>query len=154
KIATAQDAAQALRPFAGDFAALLFTLGMVGTGLLAVPALVGSSAYIVAETFGFREGLNEPPRRAKKFYYVLAAGIIVGMLINFIGIDPIAALFWSAVLNGIAAVPLIGLIVWLASNKHILGKWVSSPLARAWGWFSFALMGAATLGFFITSFWH
>jgi NRAMP (natural resistance-associated macrophage protein)-like metal ion transporter len=153
-IVSAQQAAEALRPLAGNFAYLLFTLGMVGTGFLAIPALAGSSAYITAEIFRFREGLNEPPKRARKFYGVIAIGIIVGIIINFVHIDPIAALFWSAVLNGIAAVPLIAVIVLFASNKKIMGKWVSSPTARAWGWFSVLMMGAAAIGFFITSFHH
>jgi NRAMP (natural resistance-associated macrophage protein)-like metal ion transporter len=147
-IATAQDAAQALRPLAGNFAALLFTLGMVGTGVLAVPVLATSSAYVAAETFRFREGLSEKPRRAKQFYGVIVAGIIIGVVMDLLKIDPIKALFWSAILNGIAAVPLIAVIVWLASNKSIMHKWRSSRVAIAWGWFSVALMGAATVGMF------
>jgi NRAMP (natural resistance-associated macrophage protein)-like metal ion transporter len=147
-IATAQDAAQALRPLAGNFAALLFTLGMVGTGVLAVPVLATSSAYVAAETFSFREGLSEKPRRAKQFYGVIIAGIIIGVAMDLLKIDPIKALFWSAILNGIAAVPLIAVIVWLASNKSIMHKWQSSRVAIAWGWFSVALMGAATVGMF------
>jgi len=147
-IATAQDAAQALRPLAGKFAALLFTVGMVGTGVLAVPVLAASSAYVAAETFGFREGLSEKPRRAKQFYSVIVVGIIVGVVMDLLRIDPIKALFWSAILNGIAAVPLIAVIVWLTSNKSIMKKWRSSRVAVAWGWFSVALMGAATAGMF------
>jgi NRAMP (natural resistance-associated macrophage protein)-like metal ion transporter len=147
-IATAQQAAEALRPLAGRFAELLFTLGMVGTGILAVPVLAGSSAYIAAQTFRFREGLNEPPQRAPKFYGVVAAGIVIGIAMNLLKIDAIKALFWSAVLNGVAAVPLIAVIVWIAANPKIMGSWTSSMLARAWGWATFALMGAAALGMF------
>ena len=110
------------------------TLGMVGTGILAVPVLAGSSAYIAAQTFRFREGLNETPERAPKFYGVVAAGIVIGIAMNLLRIDAIKALFWSAVLNGVAAVPLIAVIVWIAANRKIMGSWTSSLLARAWGW--------------------
>jgi Mn2+/Fe2+ NRAMP family transporter len=147
-IASAADAARALRPLAGDFAALLFTLGMVGTGILAVPVLATSSAYVAAETFRFREGLNEPLRRATRFYGVITAGIVVGVLMDLLRIDPIKALFWSAVLNGVAAVPLIGVIVWIASDRHAMHTWRSSRLAVGWGWATFALMALATAGMF------
>jgi Mn2+/Fe2+ NRAMP family transporter len=147
-IATAQQAAEALRPLAGPFAELLFTLGMVGTGILAVPVLAGSSAYVAAQTFRFREGLNEPPERARRFYGVIAAGIVLGIAMNLLHVDAIKALFWSAVLNGIAAVPLIAVIVWIASNRAIMKQWTSSIVARVWGWATVALMGAATLGMF------
>ena len=147
-IATAQQAAQALRPLAGPFAAILFTLGMVGTGVLAVPTLAGSSAYVAAETFRFREGLNETPRRAPGFYAVLAAGIAIGVAMNVLHVDAIKALFWSAVVNGVVAVPLIVTIVWLASDKSFMGKWRSSLAARLWGWATAALMGAAAIAMF------
>jgi NRAMP (natural resistance-associated macrophage protein)-like metal ion transporter len=147
-IATAQQAAEALRPLAGRFAELLFTLGMVGTGILAVPVLATSSAYVAAQTFRFREGLSEPVRRAPRFYLIIAAGICIGIAMNLLRIDAIRALFWSAVLNGIAAVPLIGVIVWFASSRSVMGEWISSTAARAWGWATFALMGAATVGMF------
>jgi NRAMP (natural resistance-associated macrophage protein)-like metal ion transporter len=147
-IATAQQAAQALRPLAGNFAALLFTLGMVGTGILAVPVIAGSSAYVAAETFRFRSGLGEKPKRAVNFYAVITGGILIGIAMDLLRIDPIKALFWSAVLNGVAAVPLIGVIVWLASDAKLMGKWRSSRLAGAWGWAAFVLMGAAAAGMF------
>src|SRR5271156_2642447 len=147
-IATAQDAAQALRPLAGNFAALLFTVGMVGTGVLAVPVMAASSAYVAAETFRFREGLNEKVRRAARFYGIITAGIIIGIAMDLLKINPIKALFWSAVLNGVAAVPLLAVIVSLASNRKIMQQWKSSPLAVAWGWGTVALMGAATIGMF------
>lgn len=150
-IATAQQAAEALRPLAGRWAALLFTLGMVGTGVLAVPVLAGSSAYVVAETFRLKEGLNEKPQRAPEFYGVIAAGILVGIAMNLFRIDAIKALFWSAVLNGVAAVPLIAVIVFIASDGRVMGKWRSSPMARVWGWATVALMGVATLAMFYFS---
>ncbi len=147
-IATAQDAAQALKPLAGDFAAQLFTIGMVGTGVLAVPVLAASSAYVAAETWRFKEGLNEKLRDATRFYGVITVGIAIGMLMALFKVDPIKALFWSAVLNGVAAVPLIAVIVWLASSKKIMAEWASSRLAIAWGWGTVVLMGLATLGMF------
>jgi Mn2+/Fe2+ NRAMP family transporter len=147
-IATAQQAAEALRPLAGRFAELLFALGMVGTGILAIPVLSGSSAYVAAQTFRFREGLGEPVQRAPRFYGAIAAGILIGIAMNLLHVDAIKALFWSAVLNGVAAVPLIAVIVYLASSESVVGKWRSSLLARAWGWFTVVLMGSATLAMF------
>ncbi len=147
-IATAQQAALALRPLAGPFAELLFALGMVGTGILAVPVLATSSAYVAAETFRFREGLSEPLARAQRFYGTIVAGVLIGIGMNLLKVDAIKALFWAAVLNGIAAVPLIAVVVWLASNRAIMGKWASSALARAWGVATFALMAVATAGMF------
>jgi NRAMP (natural resistance-associated macrophage protein)-like metal ion transporter len=151
-IATAQDAAEALRPLAGNFAYLLFTLGMVGTGLLAIPVLAGSSAYVAAEMFRFRGGLNETPRRAPRFYAILGAGIALGMLLNLLGMDPIKALFWSAVFNGVAAVPLVFAIVTIASDRKLMGRWTSSLLARCWGWLTFILMAVAAIAMF--AFWN
>lgn len=147
-VATAAQAAEALRPLAGPFAATLFALGMVGTGILAVPVLAGSSAYVAAQTFKFREGLNETPHRAPKFYGILVAGMVIGIGMNLMKVDAIKALFWSAVLNGVTAVPLIAVIVCLASSSALMGAWRSSALARAWGWGTVALMGATTLGMF------
>jgi len=147
-IETAEQAARALRPLAGPFAELLFALGMVGTGILAVPVLATSSAYLAAQTFRFREGLSEPIHRAGRFYLAIAFGILIGIAMNLLRINAIKALFWSAVLNGIAAVPLIAVIVWLASNRTIMGQWRSSTAARVWGWATFVLMGGATAGMF------
>jgi len=150
-ITSAQDAARALEPLAGRFAFLLFALGMVGTGLLAIPALVGSSAYVAAEALRFREGLDRRPSRAPQFYGVLTAGIAIGMAMGFLRIDPIAALFWSAVINGIVAVPLVATIVLFAGNERIMGRWRSSALARGWGWATVVVMTLAAIGMFV--FW-
>ncbi len=147
-ISTAQQAAEALRPLAGRFAELLFTIGMIGTGMLAVPVLAGSSAYVAAQTFRFREGLSEPISRAPRFYLIIAAGMVLGIAMNLLHVNAIKALFWSAILNGIAAVPLIAAIVWLASDRAVMKDWVSSRLARAWGWGTFVLMAGATAGMF------
>jgi len=147
-IATAQQAAEALRPLAGRGAEWLFTIGMVGTGILAVPVLATSSAYVAAQTFIFREGLDQKPRRAPRFYGVIAVGVAVGILMNLVHIDAIRALFWSAVFNGVAAVPLLVVIVWLASDQRLMGEWRSSLIARIWGWTTAAVMGLGTLAMF------
>ena len=119
---------EALRPLAGRFASV-------------------SSAYVAAQTFRFREGLNETPLRAPKFYGVIAFGILIGILMNLLRIDPIKVLFWCAVFNGITAVPILAVIVWLASNRPT-GRWRSSPIAHAWGWATVALMGNAVAAMF------
>jgi NRAMP (natural resistance-associated macrophage protein)-like metal ion transporter len=151
-IASAQDAAEALRPLAGNFAYLLFALGMVGTGLLAIPVLAGSSAYVASEMMSFQTGLGEKPRSAPRFYAILAAGIVIGTILNILRLDPIKVLFWSAVINGVAAVPLVFAIVTLASDRTLMGRWTSSPVARAWGWLTFALMTLAAIAMFV--FWN
>ncbi|MFN2528128.1 MAG: NRAMP family divalent metal transporter [Candidatus Baltobacteraceae bacterium] len=148
-IATAQDAAEALKPLAGKFAYLLFAVGMIGTGMLAIPVLAGSSAYVAAEMLHFRTGLNEKPRRAPRFYFILGAGVVIGMLMNVVGIDPIKALFWSAVLNGVAAVPLVYAIIHISNQREVMGRWKSSVLANIWGWATFVLMAAAAIMMFV-----
>jgi NRAMP (natural resistance-associated macrophage protein)-like metal ion transporter len=151
QITSAQDAARALEPLAGPFAEWLFAFGMIGTGLLAIPAFTGSSAYIISEAFGFREGLSEKPSRAPQFYAVLILGMLVAMAMGFLRIDPIGALFWSAVINGVVAVPLLAAIVVLASDAKIMGEWASDTLARVWGWGTVAAMALAAIGMFV--FW-
>ena len=148
-VETAQQAAEALRPLAGDFAYLLFTLGMVGTGMLAVPALVGSSAYVVSEIFKFRHGLDEKPRRAPKFYGIIVAGIIAGVVMNLIRVNPISALYWSAVANGIAAVPLVIIVTVLANDSKVVGKWRNSRLANVWAGLAILTMTGAAIAMFI-----
>jgi NRAMP (natural resistance-associated macrophage protein)-like metal ion transporter len=148
-IQTAQDAANALRPLAGNAAYLLFTLGMVGTGLLAIPALAGSSAYVAAEMLAFRRaGLDELPSRAPRFYAVLVAGVVIGVAMPFMHIDPIRALYWSAVLNGVVSVPLIFLVIRIANDSKVMGKWRNSVAANIWSWLTFVLMGAAAVALF------
>jgi Mn2+/Fe2+ NRAMP family transporter len=122
QVNTAQQAAQALRPLAGNLAGLLFAAGIVGTGLLAVPVLAGSTAYAIAETFGWREGLGRPVSQTRAFYAVIAASILLGLAMDFVGVSPIRALYLSAILNGIAAPPLLLLILLLARSKAVLGE--------------------------------
>ncbi len=129
-IETADQAAAALRPVAGRFASLLFTLGIVGTGLLAVPTLVGSSAYALSECFYWREGLSASLRQAPGFYAVIIAGMLIGAGLNLAGVNPIHALFLAALFNGLAAPPILVLMA-LASRSGVLGRWRSGPLSVA-----------------------
>lgn len=149
-IQSATEAAQALRPLAGNLATVLFAIGLIGAGLLAVPVLTGSSAYAVAETFGWRSGLDEKPRHAKKFYAVIAASTVIGVLIDFAGINPISALFWTAVINGVVAPPLLVVVMFVANNKKAMGHRTNGRFTNLVGWFATAIMFAAALGMFIT----
>jgi Mn2+/Fe2+ NRAMP family transporter len=144
-IATSADAAQALRPIAGEFAFLLFSLGIIGTGLLALPVLAGSAAYAIGELRGWRIGLEEKPRNAKAFYAVIALAFALGLLILFLPIDPIKALFWSAVLNGLIAVPLMVATMIVVSNRRHLGSFVAPIGLKIVGWLATAVMAAAAL---------
>jgi Mn2+/Fe2+ NRAMP family transporter len=121
-IQTAADAAQALRPLAGDAAFLLFALGIIGTGLLAVPVLAGSVAYAAAELFGWREGLSNTFRRAPQFYVVLALATVLGVALNFTGLSAIRALFFAAIVNGVVSPILLVFIMLVARNRRILGE--------------------------------
>ena len=143
---TGADAAAALRPLAGDLAGLLFGVGLIGTGLLAIPVLSGSAAYAVSEVFGWRRGLDEDWRRAKAFYAVIAAATLVGTLIDFTDVKPIDALFWSSVLNGVAAPPLLVLIMLAARNPRVMGHQTIGPVLTALGWATTIAMFAALLG--------
>lgn len=144
-IATAEEAAVALRPLAGDYASLLFMLGIVGTGLLAIPVLAGSSAYAVGELAGSPSSLGAKPRLAPLFYGILTAGLVGGFVMALLRLDVIKLLYYSAVFNGIAVVPLIYCVVRMASSQEVLGRWVSSAIARAIGWLSFWFMLLAAL---------
>jgi NRAMP (natural resistance-associated macrophage protein)-like metal ion transporter len=148
-IATAAEAAQALRPIAGDFAFLIFSLGIVGTGLLAVPVLAGSAAYAIAETQGWASGLNRKVAEARQFYGIIAASVIGGVLLGFTPIDPIKALFYSAVINGVVAVPIMAVTMIVASKKAIMGVLVATPMQKAFGWLGTALMALAAIGMFV-----
>jgi len=129
QIGTAEQAARALEPLAGSMAKWLFTLGILGTGLLAVPVLAGSTSYALSETFGWREGLSLKMTQAKAFYGVILASMLVGLSMNFLGLNPVRALYWSAMLNGLAAPPLIVMILLLSRHKHVLGEHVSGRLS-------------------------
>lgn len=145
-IATAADAAAALRPIAGTNAYLLFTLGIIGTGFLAVPILAGAASYALSESFGWNNGLHKELKEANAFYGVIIIAMFIGLAINFIGLDPIKALIYSAVLNGLVAPVILILIILLASNKKIMGNRVNSRLSSSFGWFITILMILAGIG--------
>jgi NRAMP (natural resistance-associated macrophage protein)-like metal ion transporter len=149
-ISTARQAAEALRPFAGNAAYWLFTLGLIGTGMLGVPVLAGSSAYAIAEATAARGSLEKKPRAARRFYSVLAAAMIGGLAIDFAGLNAVKMLFWSAVVNGALAPPLILLVVMLTSNPRVMGERTNSPALRAFGWATFVLMSVATIGMLVS----
>jgi NRAMP (natural resistance-associated macrophage protein)-like metal ion transporter len=140
QIHTAAEAAEALRPFAGDATYLLFALGIIGTGLLAIPVLAGSSSYAVSEGFKWREGLGRKLRQAHAFYGVILFSVLIGLGMNFLGIDPIKALIYSAVANGIVAPVVLVLIVLISSNKKIMGEWTNQPSTTWLGWFVTLIM--------------
>ncbi len=150
-IETSAQAAEALRPIAGPFAFLLFSLGIIGTGMLAIPVLAGSAAYAVAETFRWRRGLDRKPREARRFYAIVALATLGGTALTFSPIDPIRALFWSAVINGVISVPVLIVMMLLAGNAKVMGKFVSSPRLKFVGWLATAVMAAAVCAMFFAT---
>ncbi|HKB26857.1 MAG TPA: Nramp family divalent metal transporter [Methylomirabilota bacterium] len=151
EIETAREAAEALRPLAGDAAYVLFALGLIGTGLLAVPILAGSASFAIAEVFGWRSGLDLSPRRGRRFYLVFAGAILCGMLLDLGRTDPIRMLFLSAVLNGLLAPPLLLLIMLVSNNRNIMGEHTNGLWLNIFGWAATAAMTAAAVAFFLTS---
>ncbi len=145
-IQTSAQAAEALRPIAGRFASLIFTLGIVGTGLLAVPVLAGSAAYAVGEARQWPTGLERRPKEAQAFYATLVLATLVGMILNFAPIDPIKALFWSAVLNGVVAVPVMVVMMIVASRADIMGRFVIRGLLKWLGWAATLMMAGVVAG--------
>ena len=150
EIKSATEAAQALSPLAGNGASFLFAVGVIGTGLLGVPVLTGSSAYAVSETFGWTCSLNEKPRHAKRFYSVIAVSTLIGLLVNFSGIDPITALFWTAVVNGVIAPPLLVIVMLVSNNKRVIGDRTNSTWTNIVGWLAAVIMFTAAVGMFLT----
>ena len=149
-IDTAAQAAEALRPIAGRFTFFLFSAGIIGTGLLALPVLAGSAAYAVGEIFRWPVSLESKPSEAKGFYGVLAAAICIGTALNFTSINPIKALFWTAVINGVVAGPVMVMIMLLGNNPKAMGEFTLSPLLKAAGWIATLVMLAAAIGMFAT----
>jgi NRAMP (natural resistance-associated macrophage protein)-like metal ion transporter len=144
-INTASDAAKALEPIAGRFAFGLFSIGIIGTGLLAIPVLAGSAGYAIAESRGWKTGLDNMPWQARGFYSVIGAAVLLGLGIDYSPIDPIKALYWSAVLNGVIAVPMMAAMMVVASNKRKMGRFTVGPVLGGLGWLSAAVMAAATI---------
>jgi Mn2+/Fe2+ NRAMP family transporter len=145
-IESASDAAIALRPFAGDFAFVLFAIGIIGTGMLAIPVLAGSAAYAVSESLGWKFGLYRKLKEAYAFYGVIALATVVGIALNFIGLDPIKALIYSAVGNGLVAPIILFLIVAMSSRSDIMGERKNGTLAKLIGWITVLLMSVAAVG--------
>jgi len=148
-VESSAQAAEALRPIAGDFAFALFAIGIIGTGMLAVPILAGSAAYAVSESFGWVEGLDRKPREAKAFYATIAVATIAGLTLNYVGVDPIKALYWAAVVNGVLAAPLMVVMMLIATNRAVMGKLRVSGRLAAGGWLATAVMGIVAVGFFL-----
>ena len=155
-IKTAADAARALEPLvntfpnAGYLAKVIFAIGIMGLGFLSIPVLAGSAAYAVAETFNFKEGLNLKFKKAPGFYGIIIASMLIGLLINFIGIDPIKALVYTAVINGVVAVPLIFVIAKIANNGSVLGQYKSGKISNFLIWTAFIGLGLAVIGMLLS----
>lgn len=144
-INTAAEAASALRPLAGDFAYILFALGILGVGFIGVPVLAGSAAYALSEAMGWKEGLERKVTEARGFYGVIAVSVLLGLGIQYSPISPMKALFWSAVINGVVAVPLMAVIILLVSKKSVMGAFTASRSLVILGWIATAVMGAAAV---------
>jgi Mn2+/Fe2+ NRAMP family transporter len=144
-IATAADAAQALQPLAGNFAFLLFSLGIIGTGLLAIPVLAGSAAYAVGDTRGWKMSLDDKPWEAVGFYSVIGLAVVLGLAIDYSGFDPMKALFWSAVVNGVIAVPLMVAMMVVVGSRKLMGQFTAKIGLAGLGWLSTAVMAGATV---------
>jgi Mn2+/Fe2+ NRAMP family transporter len=148
-VQTASQAAEALRPIAGNLAFALFAAGIIGTGLLAVPVLAGSAAFAVCEARGWKSGLEYKPSQAGHFYAIITAATLTGVVLDWSSLDPIKALFWSAVLNGVIAVPIMVAMMIVASRRHEMGPFVASLWQRVFGWIATAVMAAAAVAMFV-----
>ena len=142
-IESAAQAAEALRPFAGNATYFLFAIGIIGTGLLATPVLAGASSYALSESFRWKEGLYRPLKQAHAFYGIIIISMLVGLAMNFLGIDPIKALIYSAFANGLVAPVILTLIVLISSNKKVMGRWTNKRSTTFIGWFAVAVMTTA-----------
>src|SRR5450432_721579 len=145
-IETAKQASEALRPLAGPGAYRLFTLGLIGTGMLGVPVLAGSCAYAITEAASWKgASLSLKPRRAPRFYVIMAGAMVVGLVLDFAGLNAVKMLFWSDVVNGVLAPPLVVLVVLLTSDKKVMGSRTNSRIAMALGWICAGIMSAAAV---------
>lgn len=149
-IQTSAQAAEALRPLAGNFAFLLFALGIIGTGMLAVPVLAGSAAYAVVESFDWKSGLDKKLHEAREFYGIIAFATVGGVALNFTPVDPIKALFWSAVINGVIALPIMVVMMLLGSNPRVMGHFTIGRRLRWLGWLATVVMAVAVVAMFAT----
>ncbi len=151
-ITSAEEAAIALRPFAGDFAFFLFALGILGTGLLAIPVLAGSASYAISESFGWRTGLYRKFKEASSFYGVIILAMVLGIIFNFIGFDPIKVLIYSAVLNGIISPVMIFFIIHLSGDEKVMGDFKNKKNTNIFGWMTFVLISLVSLGAIVSIF--
>lgn len=151
-IQTSAQAAQALRPVAGDFAFAVFALGIVGTGLLAVPVLAGSAAYAVSELYGWTAGLSHEFDEAKGFYLIIVAATGIGAVLGYLEVDPIKALVWSAIINGVISVPIMAAMMWIGQSKRLMGKYTISLRHRVFGWTATAVMAVAVMAMLVSAF--
>ncbi len=149
-VSTAEQAAEALKPVAGDLAFLVFALGIVGTGFLAVPVLAGSAAYAIGEALRWPVGLARKPKEARAFYITVALATLLGTIINFLPIDPIRALYWSAVINGVMASPIIAMMMVMASSRRVMGEFTLSIPLKLLGWLTAVVMGFCVIGLLAT----
>ena len=155
-VSTSEEAAKALQPlvktfpYSGEIAEVIFALGIIGTGLLAIPVLAGSSAYAISDTLGWKQGLGKKFKQAKPFYLVIAVSTLIGLGINFVNIDPIKALIYTAVINGITAVPILFAILRIANDKKILEDKTNGPVSNLLGWLTFLIMGISVIILFFT----
>jgi Mn2+/Fe2+ NRAMP family transporter len=155
-ISSAEEAAKALQPlvktfpYSGEIAEVIFALGIIGTGLLAIPVLAGSSAYAISDTLSWKQGLGKKFKQAKPFYLVIAVSTLIGLGINFMNIDPIKALIYTAVINGITAVPILFAILKIANDKKILEDKTNGPVSNLLGWLTFMIMGISVIILFFT----
>jgi NRAMP (natural resistance-associated macrophage protein)-like metal ion transporter len=149
QIETSAQAAEALRPLAGNVTFLLFSLGIIGTGMLAVPVLAGSAAYAVAESFNWTEGLDKQALAAKEFYGIIGLATLCGVALDFTPIDPVKALFWSAVINGVIAIPIMAVMMLMAVNPEIMGPFTIKKRLQRLGWAATALMLVAVIAMFV-----
>jgi NRAMP (natural resistance-associated macrophage protein)-like metal ion transporter len=149
-IQTSAQAATALRPIAGEFAFVLFSAGIIGTGLLAIPVLAGSSAYAMAGAFKWRNSLERKPMQAKRFYGIIALSTLIGIALGFTAIDPIKALYWSAVINGVISVPIMAVMMLMAVRPEIMGQFVISRRLKLLGWLATLMMAAAVCAMLVT----
>ncbi len=151
-IQTSAQAAEALRPVAGNFAFFVFSLGIIGTGLLAVPVLAGSAAYAVSELYGWKAGLSNGFREARGFYLIIVAATGIGTVMGFLELDPLKALVWSAIVNGVISVPIMAALMWIGQSRRLMGDYTISRRHRFFGWSATAVMGIAVVFMLATSF--
>ena len=151
-IGSAEQAAEALRPIAGQFASALFALGIIGTGLLAVPVLAGSAAFAVSEAQGWKSGLERKPKQARAFYAIIVAAVAIGVLFDWSGVNPMRALFWSAALNGICAAQIMVAMMIVAHRPSVMGRFTERWLLMTFGWAATAVMAIASVAMLVSFF--